>query len=234
MICLPLLAKRKPDLLAQAVEIVAMRPDMLEWRVDGYENVADIDDCLVVVKELRSIVGELPVIFTCRSHLEEGLVDLPQKQRLQLLQAVIGSGNVDIVDVEISNEEDFLSKIVKEVRSLGVKLILSYHNFATTPDETFLIDKLIEGQNLGGDISKLAVMPKNYSDVLTLLSATEKARSGRVDVPIVTMAMGDEGKITRLAGGLFGSDITFAVGTESSAPGQIPISEMRAAMKVIF
>jgi 3-dehydroquinate dehydratase-1 len=48
------------------------------------------------------------------------------------------------------------------------------------------------------------------------------------------MSMGEQGAVTRLAGGLFGSDITFAVGKASSAPGQIPIAEMRAGMAVLF
>jgi 3-dehydroquinate dehydratase-1 len=87
---------------------------------------------------------------------------------------------------------------------------------------------------MGADIAKVAVMPKDYADVLTLLSATLKARKGAVKVPIVTMSMGSEGGITRLAGGLFGSDITFAIGKESSAPGQIPIGDLRKAMAVLY
>jgi 3-dehydroquinate dehydratase-1 len=70
--------------------------------------------------------------------------------------------------------------------------------------------------------------------VLTLLSATSRARNGKVQIPIVTIAMGVRGKITRIAGGLFGSDITFAVGMESSAPGQLPIAELKQAMGVIY
>ena len=76
-------------------------------------------------------------------------------------------------------------------------------------------------------------MPKGYRDVLTLLSATLKAREN-LDVPLVTMAMGAEGGVTRLAGGLFGADITFAIGKTSSAPGQIPIGGLRQAMAVLY
>jgi 3-dehydroquinate dehydratase-1 len=70
--------------------------------------------------------------------------------------------------------------------------------------------------------------------VLTLLGATLKARTGAVNVPIITMSMGAEGEITRVAGGLFGSDLTFAVGKEASAPGQIPIKDLRQAMSVLY
>jgi 3-dehydroquinate dehydratase-1 len=48
------------------------------------------------------------------------------------------------------------------------------------------------------------------------------------------MSMGPEGAVSRLAGGLFGSDITFAIGLQASAPGQIPIKELRLAMDVLY
>jgi len=69
---------------------------------------------------------------------------------------------------------------------------------------------------------------------LTLLNATNRARNTSVEVPIVTMSMGPEGQITRLAGGLFGSDITFAIGKNASAPGQIPIAALREAMAIFY
>ena len=67
-----------------------------------------------------------------------------------------------------------------------------------------------------------------------LLSATLKARTEALEIPIVTMSMGAEGVVTRLAGGLFGNDITFAIGKNASAPGQIPIGELRRAMAVLY
>ena len=87
---------------------------------------------------------------------------------------------------------------------------------------------------MGADIAKVAVMPKNYKDVLILLNATLKARTEHLEIPIITMSMGPEGGVTRLAGGLFGSDLTFAIGKEASAPGQIPIGDLRQAMSVLY
>ncbi len=43
-------------------------------------------------------------------------------------------------------------------------------------DETFIVDTLFKARDLDADIAKVAVMPKGYHDVLTLLSATLKAR----------------------------------------------------------
>jgi 3-dehydroquinate dehydratase-1 len=51
---------------------------------------------------------------------------------------------------------------------------------------------------------------------------------------MITMSLGPEGRITRLAGGLFGTDITFAMGEAASAPGQIRIQTLRQAMAALY
>lgn len=234
MICLPLVAEDRSALLQQAAELTQLNPDLIEWRIDGYDQVTDIGACLEALQALKAAMGSIPLIFTCRIHLEGGFKEISQETRLQLITTAIASGGVEIVDVEMCNEPAFIEKVKKTARTGKAKLILSYHNFNETPDETFIHDKLVMAQDLGADIAKLAVMPNDYADVLTLLSATLKARTGAVKVPIVTMSMGPEGGVTRLAGGLFGSDLTFAVGKETSAPGQIPIGELRQAMTVLY
>jgi 3-dehydroquinate dehydratase-1 len=234
LICLPLVAADRSALLQQAAELTDLNPDLLEWRIDGYEPVNNTGACLKALNALKAAMGSIPLIFTCRIHLEGGFKEISQEQRLQLITAAIESGGVEIVDVEMRNEPDFIEKVKKTARMSGTKLIFSYHNFDETPEETVIHEKLVMAQEMGADIVKLAVMPKNYADVLTLLGATLKARTGAVKVPIVTMSMGPEGGVTRVAGGLFGSDLTFAIGKEASAPGQIPISALRQAMAVLY
>ena len=234
LICLPLVGDTKAKVLSEAGELVALQPDLLEWRIDAYEKVEDIKDCIAVVKELRHAIGDIPLIFTCRIALEGGLKELPPQHRLKLYLAAIQSGDVDIVDIELCNDEEFVTTIRQEAKRNNVTLILSYHNFKHTPSESFIYSKLVEAQLAGADISKLAVMPENYADVLTLLSATNRARNEAVQIPIVTMSMGPKGAVSRVAGGLFGSDITFAAGVQTSAPGQIPIKELQASMALFY
>ena len=234
LICLPLVGDTGEKILKEAAGLVALQPDLLEWRVDAFDKVEDVNNCLATLAELREAIGNTPLIFTCRIDLEGGFKKLAQEKRLELFTAVMESGNVDIIDVELCNENDFIQAIKERAKASDVKIILSYHNFQETPSEPFIYAKLLEAQLAGADISKLAVMPKNYGDVLTLLSATNKARNEAVQLPIITMSMGPEGGISRLAGGLFGSDITFAIGMQASAPGQIPIAGLRTAMELFY
>ena len=234
LICMPLFAKDRDELLRQAIELSAFNPDMFEWRVDGYARVAEVEEILSALDGLRLIIAHIPLIFTCRIDREGGAQHIAQPLRQALISAALASGNVDLIDIELCNEEAFISAIRGQVKACGCKLILSYHNFQETPGETFLVGKLQEAEAAAADIAKLAVMPKNYSDVLTLLTATNRARNGAVAIPLVTMAMGHAGRISRMAGGLFGSDITFAGGSRASAPGQIPIETLRAGMTLFF
>jgi 3-dehydroquinate dehydratase-1 len=234
LICLPLVAKDRSALLQQTAELIRLEPDLLEWRIDGYDQVEDISACLEALQASKAAMGSIPLIFSCRIHREGGFKKISQETRLRLITTAIESGGVEIVDVEICNDPAFIEKVKKIAHTCNTKLILSYHNFDETPDETFILDKLVMAQDLGADIAKLAVMPKDYADVLTLLGATLKARTGAVKVPMITVSMGPQGGVTRVAGGLFGSDLTFAIGQEASAPGQIPIGELRQAMSVLY
>ena len=68
---------------------------------------------------------------------------------------------------------------------------------------------------------------------MTLLAATFEASQSLLDIPLISMSMGPYGSISRMVGGVFGSALTFAVGKSSSAPGQMPIEELRAVLATV-
>jgi len=234
LICIPMVAAGKQELLDQAALLLPLSPDIIEWRADGYQGIEDAERCLAALDALRSVIGEVPLIFTCRIQAEGGLRPMASKTRLALIEAAIRSGGIDIVDVELINDDAFIDAVRRAAGENGVKLILSYHDFKKTPDEDGIVDKLVQAQTSGADIAKVAVMPTGYADVLVLLQATLKARTEAVTIPLITISMAQEGVISRIAGGLFGSDITFANGPAASAPGQIPIGDLRQAMSPLY
>ncbi len=76
-------------------------------------------------------------------------------------------------------------------------------------------------------------MPRQVSDVLELLSATEEMLRLYTEKPLITMSMGPLGMISRLSGEAFGSAMTFGSGKKASAPGQIPAEELKKVLDVI-
>lgn len=234
LICLPLVAKKKVNLLRQAEELLPLEPDLIEWRIDGLENVEDIDFSLQTLADLRTKIPSVPLILTCRIHLEGGIQKIPQGKRLELVLEAIRTGIPDIVDIELCNDSHFVSTVLEAAERYGLKVILSFHDFEKTPEEAVILDRLVRAQELGAHIAKAAVMPKNHHDIMVLLNATLKARTEALQIPIITMSMGKLGIVTRIVGGVFGSDITFAIGKDPSSPGQIPIEKLRKAMGAIY
>lgn len=232
--CLPIVAEDEQSALQEVVELIALKPDLLEWRVDAIKGVAGSTTLQATLKAIRARIGQTPLIFTCRTAQEGGIQDLTQQQRLNIINQAVRSGEIDLVDIELCNDDQFFDSVVKSVSDHQVKLIASHHNFTETPGEEFILATLQEAQSRGADIAKIAVMPSDYSDVLVLLSATNRARCGPVDIPMITISMGEEGAISRQAGGLFGSDVTFGSGRQSSAPGQIPIEKLQRLIELIY
>lgn len=232
-ICAPLVGRTRDQLLAEVASVAAKKPDLLEWRVDFYEGIADTAEVVRLAGRIKAAAVGIPLLFTRRSSREGGEpIPLLEPQVIALCGAVCASGHVHLVDYEMSNTPDEVCEMRERSRSAGVQLVLSFHDFHETPPLDELQAKFALAEQLGGDVAKVAVMPRDMDDVLTLLSATLHA-SRTLAIPVISMAMGAPGAVTRLAGGLFGSALSFAVGQQASAPGQWPIEELETALALL-
>ena len=111
-------------------------------------------------------------------------------------------------------------------------MLLSSHNFSKTPPKDELVSLLLDMQDFGADLPKVAVYPQNRKDVLTLLQATEEF-SQQATTPFVTLSMSWLGSISRVTGEFFGSAITFGAGVNASAPGQIDAVKLRKVLETL-
>ena len=142
------------------------------------------------------------------------------------------SGCVDLLNLEFFEEEHPARKI-RKLHKQGLKVIASHHDFYETPDRE-VMKMLLEQMCAGGaDIVKLAVMPQNKRDVLTLLSATEEMVTDYADRPIITMSMAGTGVISRLCGEVFGSSMTFGAAKKASAPGQMGVEDLSTVLGLL-
>ena len=232
-VCAPLVARTRAALAAEAAAVAAKKPDLLEWRVDFLETIADTQEVLRAAADVRAASAGIPILFTRRCQREGGQpIALAEPQVLALYEAVAASGCVDLMDFEMGNEPDHVAQVRALTRRHGLPLVLSFHDFHATPADAELRARFEQAQRLQADVAKLAVMPQSMEDVHRLLGATLQA-SRALAIPVISMAMGGLGAVTRLCGGGFGSALTFAVGATASAPGQIPIEEVRAALAVL-
>jgi len=233
LICAPLVARTHDELIAEARCVAAKRPDILEWRVDFLDAIASLGDVLHTATGLRHAASGIPVLFTCRSVKEGGTpVALLEQDIVRMYEVICESGCVDFIDYEISNDPVNVQRLRKISRAHGVQMIMSFHNFHYTPGLEFLNQKFLQAEQLGADAAKVAVMPRDMEDVLTLLQSTLQS-SRKLSIPVVSMSMGGQGCLSRMCGWAFGSAMTFAVGASSSAPGQMPIEDVNTGVALI-
>lgn len=227
-IAVPLTAGGRDELLARA-RGAAPLADLLEWRADCYP-VFHPGQALDLLAGLRAEIGDMPLLFTHRSRAEGGEGVLDDGAYEELYTEVIGQGVADALDVELSRGEALCERLVALAHARGKAVVLSSHDFAATPPKEELLARLGRMRALGADLPKIAVMPSAPADVLTLLSVCEEF--GR---PIIAISMGEMGKISRLAAGLFGSAFTFAsAGGAESAPGQMDAAELRRMLQEFY
>ena len=233
LICTSLVARTADSVQAELQSMLPKHPDLIEWRVDFFEGINDPVRVVEVARAIRQAAGSIPIIFTRRAAHEGGEpISIDEAAVITLYEKICASGAVDIIDYELSQSAANLARLRAVSREHDVLMIMSYHNFTSTQGAAALVEKLADAEREGADIAKLAVMPQSAGDVLVLLEAT-LAASGRIQIPLITMAMGAMGAMTRLCGWMVGSAVTFAVGESSSAPGQIPIDDLRAALKTM-
>lgn len=232
-ICVPLMGKNQEEIERAAKEVKKLPADLVEWRADGFSDVLSAQAVVQSLALIRRILGEdVPVLFTVRTKKEGGAANLSAQEYSRCAYSAI-EGGADLLDVEMSAGKETVFAIIQEAHRQGKKVILSSHDFSCTPKEEEMLSRLCRMQEWGADITKLAVMPKDASDVLRLLSVTLAMKETYADRPFITMSMGKDGLISRLCGETFGSCLTFGCGTKASAPGQMEARALRGILDAV-
>ena len=224
-ICVPLSERTQEEILASAMSMREEPFDLVEWRADWYNDVTDPQQVGATLRILREVFGRTPVLFTVRTSGEGGQIRLSSELYGEILIHAVSTGLADLVDVELFSGDETVRKVVAAAHQNGAAVVASSHDFSATPDEDELRSMMIRMRELGADILKIAVMPENRKDVLTLLSVTEEM-TRLYPNPVITMAMGRTGMISRICGETFGSAVTFGSAGKASAPGQIDVESL--------
>lgn len=229
-ICAPIVGKTEEEILETAKIIKGLSADIVEWRADWFEAVFNQSKVKDVLLELRNILGEIPILFTFRTADEGGEKEIEDAMYLALNKFVIDTQYADLIDVEIYAKEKVATELIEYAHQKNVKVIASNHDFVKTPEKSEIIARLKRMEELGADILKIAVMPNGEADVQTLLLATQEMAE-KSKQPLVTMSMSELGKISRTSGEAYGSTMTFGAVGKASAPGQIPVDELRKKLE---
>lgn len=232
-IIVSLMGKDIPSVVAEAQDYRHADFDILEWRVDHFKDVATLSNVIAAARQIKEIIADKPLLFTFRSAQEGGEQALPPQAYIALNLAAVDSGLVDMIDLELFTGDELVKEAVAHAHAKNVKVIMSNHDFHKTPPQEEIVKRLCKMQELGADIPKIALMPQNKSDVLTLLAATLEMHEKHANGPIITMSMAKTGIVSRLAGETFGSAATFGAVKKASAPGQISVTDLRTILTIL-
>lgn len=195
--------------------------DIVEIRIDKFKNIS-LDYITSIVKKLSVSVSN-PIIATIRDKKEGGETEIGEDARCEIFENIIG--HVDCVDIEINS--GLFKRMCSFAHSNKKIVIGSYHNFKSTPSLKMLEKILENGKKWKADIVKIAVTANSKNDVARLVDFTIKNRGKN----IVTIAMGDIGRVSRILNPMLGSLLTYGYVTAPSAIGQPSVNEIYEWLK---
>ena len=200
-----------------AREAVALGADIVEVRVDlvGSDGVA-------LVEGIYYDLG-CPLIVTIRPPFEGGKFAGSDAERVRLFKEL--APYADFIDVELRAEN--LDELIATIQGTDAVPIVSYHDFDRTPSNEEMLS-IINRSVEKGAIAKLAVTPKDMTDVLRLLEVTLVSKR-----PVCTISMGSIGQHSRLVAPVYGSLLTYGYVRRPVAPGQIRVDQLLEGLRIL-
>lgn len=235
IVCVSLMDRTEEDIIEHARRLIGDGVRMLEWRLDHFLADNDLETAVEVLGMLAPYLKETIFLLTYRTVAEGGLGNCFGDDLLEILERITdvkadGETVADLVDIEppaIRNTERF----VAQMHERGLFVIASYHSMKRPMEPEAMREKLEELTDYRADIVKLAVMSGSNSDVLALMYETNCFHERHVHTPVISMAMGEKGTISRITGELTSSAVTFASDGVASAPGQIDYRRLRILLE---
>ncbi len=230
----PTTATHESEVLDSVRELAKVKDiDVVEFRLDYLVNALDKTTVAKMTRQVAELLPDKVLLVTFRTEAEGGATAISDVDYGDLYHEILKNGKTDLLDVEMFRCEDVVRKTVAQAHQQGIAIVMSSHDFQKTPPKEELIRRLRHQQALGADILKIATMPHDSGDVLSLMNATWEMHSQYAERPLLTMSMKGIGVVSRLSGELTGSALTFGMVGKPSAPGQIDASHLHQVLDMI-
>lgn len=225
-ICLSLSCK---DLLEVKHEIAefGQYAQIIEWCADRMNNAANYtkESFLADAKEVKKLCGRKTLSIDYKgAEGEEGDTALAKANMVMGWATEIA----DMIDIDADNPE--LESIIRTAKRRRVKTEISHHEFERMPDRNEIAEMFLKLEKTGADILKIACFAAEEADTYSILEGASAYSQLKGAKPIVAIAMGQEGQVSRICAGDFGSVISYACGSVPTAPGQFNARQLSKYM----
>jgi len=202
-------AKLKRD-LTEALR----KSDYVELRLDflGPKQIPNFLNS--VKKQLRKC------ICTLRPKSEGGKFSGTERERISILK-LIAEFDPYLLDIEYNTLKN--KGLHQFIKSNKVNLLVSWHDFSKTPSKEFLKNMVKKMSRFSKNI-KIVTTAQTINDTLRILALY---RQRPKSINLITFAMGDYGRMSRILCVKLGSPFTYVSLGKPIAPGQFSLDEMR-------
>ena len=208
------IAEKTPYKIKQVLKIALKKSDYAEVRFD-FLKIEHIPEALETIKkDLNKIV------CTLRPKTEGGKFPGNEKERIAILK-LIAEYNPFLLDVEFNTLKRNTS-LVRYLKSTKTKLLVSWHDFKKTPSSAELKKKMNQMTKFSSNV-KIVSTAKSTDDSNRMLELYSK--KGRNN--LISFAMGDLGRISRILCLYLGSPYTYVSLGKAVAPGQFSVDEVK-------
>ena len=208
------IAEKTPAKIQQTLKTGLKKSDYAEVRLD-FLKVEDIPDALEIIKKDMN-----RIVCTLRPKTEGGKFPGSEKERIAILK-LISEYTPFYLDVEFNTLRKNTS-LVKYLKTTKTKLLVSWHDFKKTPNSAELKNKMNQISKFSSNI-KIVSTAKSTDDSTRMLELYSKKGKNN----LISFAMGDFGRISRILCLYLGSPYTYVSLGKAVAPGQFSIDEVK-------
>ena len=208
------IAEKTPDKIKKTLKIALKKSDYAEVRCD-FLKIKQIPEAIEMIKKDLS-----KIVCTLRPKTEGGKFAGSEKERIAILK-LIAEYNPFLLDVEFNTLKKN-SSLVKYLKSTKTKLLVSWHDFKKTPSSAELKKKMKQMSKFSSNV-KIVCTAKSTDDSNRMLELYSK--KGKIS--LISFAMGDFGRISRILCLYLGSPYTYVSLGKAIAPGQFSVDEVK-------
>ena len=208
------IAEKTPYKIKKTLKIALKKSDYVEVRFDFLKSEQIPEAIEIIKKDLKKIV------CTLRPKTEGGKFSGNEKERVNILK-LIAEYNPFLLDVEF-NTLKRNSSLRRYLKSTKTKLLVSWHDFKKTPSSAELKKKMKQMSKFSSNV-KIVSTAKSTDDSNRMLELYSK--KGKSD--LISFAMGDFGRISRILCLYLGSPYTYVSLGKAIAPGQFSVDEVK-------
>jgi len=206
-------AEKTPNKIKQTLKIALRKSDYVEIRFD-FLKIEQIPDALEIIKKDMN-----KVVCTLRPKTEGGKFSGNENERIAIIK-LIAEYSPFLLDVEFNTMKNNQA-LRKYLKSTKTKLLVSWHDFKKTPTTTELKKKLDQMSKISSNV-KIVSTAKSTEDSTRMLELYSKKRKNN----LISFAMGDFGRISRILCLYLGSPYTYVSLGKAIAPGQFSVDEV--------